>query len=320
MLVALLLTVSISAQVEMKVVIEHFTNTKCGVCANKNPALYSTLEDYPQVMHIAYHPSSPYSTCIFNQHNPIQNDARALHYDVYGATPRAVIQGDVLPIQSPMVMVSDIESKLGMVSDFKVTITNSVVSGDEFKVNFNVELVSGEGNKEITVYVALAEEEVNYNAPNGEDLHHDVFRMMVRQDNLVLNKVGDSEGDEVSYTMDPEWVSDQIFAYIIIQDPDTKEVLQSGSTLTSVSSVSNGSITESDLILYPNPVSNQIYVQPEFANKIEKIQLYSLVGSIVREFSPNSDIMVSDIPDGIYFARIITNDNQVLVERILIGR
>ncbi|NQU35268.1 MAG: hypothetical protein HQ521_18735, partial [Bacteroidetes bacterium] len=178
-ILGLIFSLSIMAQVEKKVIIEHFTNTKCSICASKNPALYQTLEDFPQVLHIAYHPSAPYASCIFSQHNPIQNDARAYFYDVYGGTPRAIIQGEVLLIQTPLVKDDDIESRLGLTSDFKVIMTNTQVSGIDYKVTIQIEKVSGDQEDEIFVYAGLAEKEISYNAPNGEDLHHDVYRKMI---------------------------------------------------------------------------------------------------------------------------------------------
>lgn len=318
LLIAILISVSLTGQVEKKVVIEHFTNTKCSTCANKNPALYQTLEDYPQVLHIAYHPSSPYSSCVFSQHNPEHNDARANFYNVYGATPRAVIQGNVLPIQTPLVKVTDIEGQLGMTSDYKVTISNSQVSGEDYKVSFSIELISGSGG-EVLVYAGLAEEEVNYNAPNGEDLHYDVFRMMLREQTIVLSSVGESESEEVEYTMSTEWNSDQMFAYIIIQDPETKEVLQSGSTLESVSSVFDRTNLNTKNILYPNPATSLLNIRSDYINTVKTIDLYSIVGTKVKQFEARSQLIISELPEGIYIARIVTTDNVVVSERIIIG-
>ena len=99
---SVLLFFPIFAQVEQKVIIEHFTNTRCGTCANKNPAFYETLANYPQVLHVAYHPSSPYANCAFNQQNKEDNDARTHFYNIYGGTPRAVVQSDVIPTQNPL--------------------------------------------------------------------------------------------------------------------------------------------------------------------------------------------------------------------------
>jgi len=309
-----------TGQVEKKVIIEHFTNTKCSTCANKNPALYQTLEDYPQVLHIAYHPSSPYGSCIFSQHNPMQNDARAFFYDVYGATPRAVVQGEPLPLQTPMVKEDDIESLLGMISDYKVTITNSHVSGDEYKVIFEVERVSGSNGNEIFVYAGLAEEKINYNAPNGEDLHHDVFRKMLYHQNIDLSSIGDSESEEIEYIIDDEWVSDQMFAYIIIHDQVTNEVLQSGSSLPTISSVTDNTITSLEYILYPNPSSSVINIRSEHLDIVQKVELYSIIGNKVKDFDINQAMDISDLPNGVYFARITDRNNQITSSRIIVGQ
>ena len=84
------------AQVLQTVVVEHFTNTRCGICASRNPGLFNNLAANPKILHIAVHPSSPYSTCLLNQHNKVENDARTNFYGIYGGTPRIVINGTVM--------------------------------------------------------------------------------------------------------------------------------------------------------------------------------------------------------------------------------
>ena len=76
--------------------VEHFTNTYCSVCASKNHGFYANLWRYPQVWHVAYHPSSPYAACPLSMANVPENDARTNYYGVYGGTPRLVIQGAVV--------------------------------------------------------------------------------------------------------------------------------------------------------------------------------------------------------------------------------
>ena len=38
-----------SAQVERTVIVEHFTNTRCGICAFRNPAFYENLNNQENV-------------------------------------------------------------------------------------------------------------------------------------------------------------------------------------------------------------------------------------------------------------------------------
>ena len=87
------LRTELSAQVTRNVVVEHFTNTRCGICGSRNPGLFGNLKTSPEVLHISYHPSRPYSSCVLNKHNVSGNDDRAKYYGVYGSTPRVVVEG-----------------------------------------------------------------------------------------------------------------------------------------------------------------------------------------------------------------------------------
>src|SRR4051812_23780642 len=84
------------AQVPKKIVVEHFTNTNCSICASKNPGFYANLSSQPNIQHIAVHPSSPYPACMLSQHNVTENDARTNYYGVYGSTPRFIINGELI--------------------------------------------------------------------------------------------------------------------------------------------------------------------------------------------------------------------------------
>ncbi len=319
-ILSLLLSFSLGAQVEKKVIIEHFTNTKCGICASKNPALYETLGDYPQLLHIAYHPSAPYSACIFSMHNPVENDERANYYNVFGGTPRAVIEGVALPIQTPLVRTANIEMQLGMTSDFKVTIDNTQVSGDNYKVTVEIERVSLTHSEEILVYIALAEEEIAYNAPNGETMHYDVFRKKLHEETIDLVSVGSVENIVLDYSMHPDWNPDQIYAYIVINSMISDEVLQAESSLTSIAGIGNNSVVEVKNILYPNPASTTLNIKTEYIEVIKKIELYSILGNKVKEFYPNEIMNISDLTEGIYFAIITDNNGNLTSSRVIKSR
>ena len=319
-ILSLLLSLPLSAQVEKKVIIEHFTNTKCGICANKNPALYETLGEYPQLLHIAYHPSAPYADCVFSMHNPAENDERANYYNVFGGTPRAVIQGVALPVQTPLVNTSNIEMQLGMTSDFKVTIDNNQVSGDDHKVNVQIERVSVTHNEEIFVYIALAEKEISYNAPNGETMHYDVFRKKLTEEIIDLVSVGSMVNYVLGYSMHPDWNPNEIYAYIVINSTLSSEVLQSESSLTSISGIYNNSVVEVKNILYPNPASSTLNINIAYIDKVEKIELYSILGNKVKAFNTDDIMDISDLVDGIYFARITDKNSNITSARIIKGQ
>ena len=88
------------SQVPKKTIVEHFTNTKCSICASRNPGFYTNLNNQPGVLHLAIHPSSPYNGCQLYQQNSSENDARTNYYGVYGGTPRLVINGSVISVNA----------------------------------------------------------------------------------------------------------------------------------------------------------------------------------------------------------------------------
>ena len=315
--ILLFFSVLLMAQVEKKVIIEHFTNSRCSICASRNPTFYQTLEDYPQVLHIAYHPSSPYATCIFSQHNPTENDSRANYYGVYGGTPRAVIQGSVIPVQNPLIGVEQIEAHLGKTADYRVTVTNSQVSGNTYKVTVEIERVSGTNPETVLMFAGLAEEEVQYEAPNGENLHHDVFRKRVFYDTVSVNPAGNTKTMEFEYTMHAAWDQDQIFAYVMLQDNDTKEAKQSASSLDSPAGIHRTKVEQLGTILYPNPANATVSILPEFKARFVSAELYSLTGNRVARYEDLNTIDVSDQSPGMYFMVLTDRDNLKYTTRLV---
>ena len=305
------------AQVEKKVIIEHFTNSRCGICASRNPTFYQTLEDYPQILHIAYHPSSPYASCVFSQHNPTENDNRAYYYGVYGGTPRAVIQGSVIPVQNPLIGVEQIEAHLGKTADYKVTVANSQVSGNTYKVTVEIARVSGANWETVLMFAGLAEEEVQYEAPNGENLHHDVFRKRVFYDTVSVNTPGSTKTMEFEYTMDAAWVQDQMFAYVMLQDYDTKEAKQSASSLDSPTGITSKKVEQLGTILYPNPANAMVSILPEFKERFASAELYSLTGNRVAQYKDLNVIDVSEQSPGMYFMVLTDKENQKYTTRLV---
>ncbi len=64
-----MLAFNISNAQNQSVLVEHFTNTLCSICASRNPGFYQNLQSQQDVLHIAYHPSSPYAACVLNKQN-----------------------------------------------------------------------------------------------------------------------------------------------------------------------------------------------------------------------------------------------------------
>ncbi|MFL3662628.1 MAG: SBBP repeat-containing protein [Flavobacteriales bacterium] len=64
----------------------------------------------------------------------------------------------------------------------------------------------------------------------------------------------------------------------------------------------------SEITIYPNPTSNQLIIDSE--QKINEISIIDITGKTLRVYTTSlNSINVSDLPSGIYFIKLITNEN-----------
>lgn len=300
------------------VIVEHFTNSRCSICAARNPTFYDLLNNYPEVLHIAYHPSSPYATCIFSQHNPSENDARTNYYGIYGGTPRVVVQGKVIQPQNPLLMASQIEDKLGQEANYSISVEQIQNTSQEADVTIVIKKV-GANDATLNLYAVIAESEVNYNAPNGETIHHDVFRKNLFDIPVSLTNIGDSVILTGSYSIHGDWVTNQMYIAAMLQDASSKSILQSKASelLSNPQSVAAQKITVSDNLFVPNPAVDYIRFNNAFDNQFISAEIYNLQGQKIISVQNDHIIDVSELSDGMYIAIARTNDGKFLSSKFL---
>ncbi len=72
--------------------------------------------------------------------------------------------------------------------------------------------------------------------------------------------------------------------------------------------------------VYPNPVENYVYIKSE--KKISRISIFNNVGSVVAHNSFEGDreieIQLSGLSSGIYFLKVITNDNLIIGKKLVV--
>lgn len=70
------------------------------------------------------------------------------------------------------------------------------------------------------------------------------------------------------------------------------------------------------LQLYPNPVSNTLYLEGDFQNG--QVNIYDFMGRKVYQGEYQHEISVDNLNNGLYYIRIITADNQVINQKFII--
>lgn len=302
-------------EVPKKVVVEHFTNTLCGTCASRNPGFYTNYnaENTGNMVHLTIHPSSPYSSCIFNQHDKSANDDRTHYYSIYGSTPRLVINGSVISTSTSFNNASLFAPYIGQTTPVSLTMSQQKFGTDSIRVKVVVKTEASHSLGMQKLYVVLAENTVFYTAPNGENEHHDVMRKPLFGNTGIQVTVPSAVGDSLVFVQTvstrSEWDVSRMFSLAILQDETTKSVTQTEALLASDNSNVVLGVTplmaDVEVKFFPNPTVQYLNVMTRESTP-SKLVLRSIEGKQVLRtaFTNQLELDVSYLPSGIYFATV----------------
>lgn len=306
------------AQVPMNSIVEHFTNTKCSICASKNPGFYTNLNATPAMMHLSIHPSAPYATCPLSLQNTVDNDARTNYYGVYGGTPRLVINGTVIASSANYSSASLFTPYLGLTSSFTLQASQTLIGTDSIRSTVIIKKISASTLSGSSLFIGLAEDTVFVNGGNGETKHYHVLRKSPSSSTGITVTLPSALNDSVivsrtSY-LNPLWNPNRIYTVGILQETGNKKLIQSGkspvlSGTTGVSSQDKDAIIH----LFPNPVNDFITVNVSEPGTFS-FCIFDLTGKIVRtgRIQNYSVLDVSALSLGMYTLQIFgTNKNGV---------
>ena len=305
--------ITLSAQQEVKkyVLVEHFSNTVCAPCAVFNPVMFEMLENFEgDYHHISYHPPVPWTSCLFYQHNTIDNSSRAIEYNIPG-TPIVALAGTILGGSSGSILPQEkFEEQLNLTSPVQVLVEET--TGQDRQVIVTVKTVGNLPAQNLRLFVTLVEKTIDYNAPNGETIHHNVLRDVLSSeegDPIALAATGQQVTATFDYSIDNEWIAEEIYAVAFVQNPFTLEVLNSGTRFDD-NIVGLRPLLEEPITLFPNPAQDLLQIDLQSLEFEEsQLEVYNIAGSLllskqIRQAKPQLDI--STLSKGIYLLKINT--------------
>lgn len=307
--------------VKRYVLLEHFTNSRCSICASKNPAFYSLISGYTaDVHHIAYHPPIPYNSCIFYLGNTTENTTRTNFYGV-NATPRVALNGTLVNGGSQLLPSATLTTAIGYTSPIHLRVTETSGTNRTATVQIFTHTDVPAGN--YNLYVAVVEKDVDYTSPNtGATEHYDVFRSMLPSINgtpVTLAAPGGSITQSFNYSVAAGWNADQIYVVAFLQNADTKEVLNSGTKFDPLT-VSSQEPAVLSLSVQPNPVSETAtaFIADDRAESLEVFDLSGQRISISLENQQSGAVSFSlaHLPRGIYVVKI-TGQEKVYTGKVV---
>jgi hypothetical protein len=272
-------------------------------------------------LHIAYHPSSPYSTCVISQSNPSENDGRANYYGVYGGTPTLVIQGSPIPPGQNYSSAALFNPFIGQTSPVSISVSQ-INLNDSAEVRISIRTIAETMMSDVTLFAALSEDTLNYNAPNGEDFHYDVFRKALLGNSgqsVTLPALGDSLVIDLKTWINPSWIRNQLSTLVILQETSNKAVIQAEksqgieSEITSLQSAANLNSR-----VFPNPSSDKLFITSN-SKELIRYEIWSTSGQLVfsGNFNKTTEIDVTKFNRGIYFLKLLDNSSEKVEKLIL---
>ena len=210
-----------------------------------------------------------------------------------------------------------LQDRVGQLNPLAIQVRESGSSNRQVEVE--VYSLDAPPSGDLRLFVAVVEKEIQYNAPNGETLHHDVFRDMLTNkdgDSFSPAAAGGSVTASFNFTVANDWNVNQAYVLAFVQDYATKEVFNSGTRFDPVINSTSEELAGT-MRLYPNPVQKDQEVILEFASEkasTATFSLLSLTGQALRSQRSNITIganrmsmSTAGLPKGLYMVRIDAN-------------
>lgn len=229
-----------SENVNKTVLLEDFANVSCIPCVTSDKIIESlTTQTYSpeKLVPIKFATNFPSPSDPFYLSQKAACDSRMSFYNILFA-PTVIIDGTTRPSSTDSIAIkSAIESNLQTNAPASITITSDKING-AYNIVVNVKFYSNStiNFNDFVLQVALAEKEIEFSTPpgsNGETKFYYVMRKMLPSFNgfdigsmdhtgtVTLNLEGDVSAD---------WNLDNINTVAFIQNKNTKEIIQAGST------------------------------------------------------------------------------------------
>lgn len=224
---------SLNAQVQRKVLLEHFTQASCGPCAAYNPSMQAIVNAYPdRIVPIKYQVWWPGGDPMYN-HNTADVQARVAYYPPSFGVPHSQIDGAWWGGHPANWTISTINQRYAVTSPFEIEVSHTIpATQDSVYVTMIIRSPQAWTGSAIA-HMVVEEEHIHFtSAPgsNGETDFHNVMKKMLPTNAGTALPSTWAAGDSI--VLQAQWAFanvydvEQIAVAAFIQDPVTKYVHQ----------------------------------------------------------------------------------------------
>lgn len=194
------------------------------------------------------------------------------------------------------------------------------------RVYANIEVKSYVDVNKLTLYGAVVENETTGNVGNNGEtsFKYTMIKMIPNADGTEFNITdGETKEFELSASLKNTKVEDldNLSVVFFVQFDESKDILQS-----KMAALGTGTNVENTLMqnlaIYPNPSQGDFTIQSSNGQGIVSVEIYNLTGSIVYSESytgAQNQVQLSiNQPKGMYMVKMITEDGQAVIGKLIV--
>lgn len=207
-----------------KVLVEIFTNTSCIPCVVANQYLDALTDTNIIIIrtHTTLYPNDP-----FYLYNTTDNGVRQTYYNSANANPKAFLLGTFMGNYNANTWTSALNTQTASSRSMGISINRTYdTTSRAGNLSIAINQSSGATVGDLVFHIALVENDLIYNAPNGEDVFEQVLRdLLTSPDGDALNiSTGQTVNLSKSFTI-PAEINDRNASIIVFtQSISTKQV------------------------------------------------------------------------------------------------
>lgn len=222
------------------VLIEDFANVSCVPCVTSNKIIESLTNvryGHSKLVAIKYPTNFPSPNDPFYLANTGDCNARIGYYNIFSA-PTTIVDGFLRPISTDSIsIIAAVDQRLTKEIKFRIDVASNIV-GSQYFTTITIKVLDGGGIDfpNLVLHTVLTETDIEFATPpgsNGETKFFDVMRVMLPS-NTGQSLNGISQTEEVVFEyqtpISSSWVVENLNIIAFIQNKNTKEVYQAGST------------------------------------------------------------------------------------------
>ena len=297
--------------VPKKILVEQFSNSRCGICASRIPQLRQNMSAFTEhIQLISYFTAVPYSNCVIHQANREGVNHRATYYGVVGS-PTVHVNGQRVNSGQGLVPPTYFEERKDETSPLGIDVV--IETGNEL-----ISLVRLQGHGDIPtgpkrLHVLVVERYVETTALSNYRDHYQVFRKHLTPLNgVVVDELSSGSVSEFSFQSDLEsfWNSDSLLVVAFVQLESDKSILNVSSSDDEISTSVKVNSKINPIKIYPNPTTDQLFIDLSFIEKgSSHVQVINSLGQSVRTLSVGEGVQqaqldVHNLGSGVYILQL----------------